>query len=74
MGEARDNRLIPAARPRKPVPCWCGEKNPHRERVVADGCNGLGTLLCLCGGDFCICHHHGEVECPGCDACEGGDT
>lgn len=27
-------------------------------------------LYCICGGDFCVCHNHGEVECDGCEDCE----
>ena len=26
---------------------------------------------CFCGGDFCVCHNHGEALCSGCRACEG---
>ena len=33
-------------------------------------CGGLGVFECLCGGDQCVCHNHGEVECPGCADCE----
>lgn len=33
-------------------------------------CNGLGTIECLCGGDQCVCHNHGSVECQGCPECD----
>lgn len=32
-----------------------------------------GMIQCECGGDLCVCHHHGEYECPGCDECDGDD-
>lgn len=53
------------------TPCHaCDEPNAHFEEV--DGsCGGSGTLQCICGGDFCICHNHGEVDCPGCEDCDG---
>lgn len=35
------------------------------------GCSGTGTVHCWCGGDMCVCHHHGEVPCFGCPDCEG---
>lgn len=50
-------------------PCWCGEKNPYYEPVHG-GCDGWKTIYCLCAGDFCCCHNHGEVECFGCEDCE----
>lgn len=55
--------------------CWCGAKGKYSELCDASGlerggCGGLGMLNCFCGGDLCVCHHHGEVECPGCDECE----
>lgn len=53
--------------------CWCGTRNPYFA-TVRDGldrsCDGTGTLYCLCGGDQCVCHWHGEVECDGCDDCD----
>lgn len=52
-------------------PCWCGVENPYFDDEVFDRpCGGSGTLNCYCGGDFCVCHWHGEVECPGCEDCE----
>jgi hypothetical protein len=29
-------------------------------------CNNLGTVLCECGGDLCICLNNGEMPCPDC--------
>lgn len=56
--------------------CWCGETNPYYADT-SDGldprCGGLGLLFCHCGGDLCICHNHGEVECFGCEDCRGCD-
>jgi hypothetical protein len=28
------------------------------------------TLDCRCGGDLCVCHNHGSVECDGCIDCD----
>ena len=56
----------------KVMPCWCGETNPYYAPLPGR-CGGSGTLDCLCGGDFCVCHNHGEVECFGCPDCEGDD-
>lgn len=54
--------------------CWCGDRGTPEELLDEDGldqsCGGGGVLYCWCGGDFCVCHHHGEIECPGCDECE----
>lgn len=59
------------------TPCWCGESNPLFDDEGLDAtCGGSGTLICHCGGDLCVCHHHGETECPGCEHCtelEGDD-
>lgn len=56
------------------VECWCGEKGKVTELYDVSGldgtCGGLGELNCYCGGDLCICHHHGATECPGCADCE----
>ena len=52
-----------------PAPeCWCGVKNPyfHPQR---GGCGGSGYFNCHCGGDICVCHNHGEMECFGCEDC-----
>ena len=51
-------------------PCWCGEQNPYcSDEPYNRGCGGTGTLICYCGGDQCVCHNHGEVECFGCEDC-----
>lgn len=55
----------------QPDVCWCGVKNPYFA-PVAGGCGGTGMVNCYCGGDQCVCHNHGEIECPGCWDCEGG--
>lgn len=53
------------------TPCWCGEPSPlYDDEGLDDTCGGLGSLTCHCGGDLCVCHHHGEVECPGCPDCD----
>ena len=55
------------------IHCWCGAEGTYDELFddtgLPDTCGGLGTLYCECGGDFCVCHHHGEVECDGCPDC-----
>lgn len=57
--------------------CWCGARGTLEEMFspdpYSDRCGGTGHLDCFCGGDFCVCHNHGEVECPGCPDCEGDD-
>ena len=60
------------------ITCWCGAKGTYDELFdddgLDDGCGGTGYVECQCGGDLCVCHHHGqEVECLGCDDCEHGD-
>ena len=52
--------------------CWCGVENPYYEPVRGT-CGGMGIIECLCGGDQCVCHHHGEIECLGCVDCAGDD-
>lgn len=58
------------------ITCWCGERGTYDELFdesgLADGCGGSGTIDCHCGGDFCVCHHHGSVECDGCEDCYAG--
>ena len=58
--------------------CFCGAVGTPEELFDEDGlealCGGLGTLYCYCGGDLCVCHHHGEVDCPGCVDCEPDET
>lgn len=55
--------------------CWCGASGRYEELFDTDcldeTCGGLRELHCYCGGDFCVCHHHGSTECPGCEDCEG---
>ena len=57
--------------------CWCGAVGDADEMfddaVFEQGCGGSGVLNCECGGDFCVCHHHGEIDCPGCEDCEPDD-
>lgn len=59
------------------IECWCGVKGTYEELFddldCDDGCNGTGSINCYCGGEQCVCHHHGEYECPGCEDCEGGE-
>lgn len=60
-----------------PIRCWCGAVGEFDDLFDADvyeqTCGGTGMLQCECGGDICVCHHHGEVECPGCDECCDSD-
>lgn len=55
--------------------CWCGVVGDadHMFMDTAGTCGGTGVLNCYCGGDLCVCHNHGEVECAGCDDCSYGD-
>ena len=57
--------------------CWCGARGTYDELFADDfgssRCGGSGVLDCKCGGDQCVCHNHGEVECPGCPDCEEDD-
>jgi hypothetical protein len=58
------------------ITCWCGE--PLRDASFGEpeeeGCGGTGYVRCECGGDsLCVCHYHGEAECPGCEDCEEED-
>lgn len=60
------------------ITCWCGEKGTYDELFddigLDEGCGGSGFVYCYCGGDLCVCHHHGqEVECPGCEDCVPDD-
>jgi hypothetical protein len=62
------------------IRCWCGAEGTYDQLfdddTLGETCGGLGQLQCFCGGDLCVCHHHGETECPGCEDCEpdgGGD-
>ena len=55
------------------IKCWCGAEGPHDELFslapYAETCGGTGYIPCFCGGDGCCCHHHGGIECDGCDDC-----
>lgn len=56
------------------IRCWCGVVGTYEELFDDDGldsdCGGTGYVDCYCGGDLCVCHHHGQqVDCPGCDSC-----
>lgn len=55
------------------VTCWCGAEGTVEDLFDCDvyeqTCGGSGVLYCECGGDICVCHHHGEVACDGCDDC-----
>ena len=59
------------------IHCWCGAVGEYEELFydlfLDSSCGGSGTLHCDCGGDQCVCHHHGEAECPGCPDCEGDE-
>lgn len=59
----------------RPFECWCGAKGTYEELCDPLGlppgnCGGAGYKICECGGDQCVCHHHGEVECDGCEDCD----
>lgn len=73
MSDDDDDDLDPG----RIITCWCGAEGTLEElfdlSVFSRPCGGSGFLLCYCGGDFCVCHNHGEVECPGCPDCEPED-
>jgi hypothetical protein len=48
----------------------CGEKDAYFAPPRRGGCSGIGTIECLCGGESCVCHNHGEVDCDGCSECD----
>lgn len=53
--------------------CWCDPGNSNcwfSTAYLNRTCGGSGTLHCYCGGDLCVCHNHGEIECDGCEDCE----
>jgi len=58
----------------EPFKCWCGVVGNYDEMCddafLPETCGGLGVMDCLCGGDLCVCHNHGEVQCFGCEDCE----
>lgn len=59
------------------ITCWCGAQGTFAElfddALYEEDCGGSGVLYCYCGGDQCVCHHHGETECPGCADCAPED-
>jgi len=59
------------------ITCWCGVVGTASELfdddVYSQNCGGTGYLVCECGGESCVCHHHGQVECPGCEDCDDTD-
>jgi len=58
------------------IRCWCGAVGTYDEMFLdsgSDRCGGLGERDCHCGGDLCVCHNHGTIECYGCEDCEGYD-
>lgn len=59
------------------ITCWCGATGTYDELFDDDflepSCGGMGILHCRCGGDLCVCHNHGEIECHGCPDCEEHD-
>ena len=62
----------------KKITCWCGAEGTFDELFVGEvfnrNCGGTGYVDCKCGGDNCVCHHHGEVECDGCQDCDPADA
>jgi hypothetical protein len=59
------------------ITCWCGVRGTFDQlfdkSVWEESCGGTGILHCFCGGDLCVCHHHGYIECHGCEDCEPED-
>jgi hypothetical protein len=60
------------------ITCWCGATGIFDElfsdEPFDEPCGGTRTLYCHCGGDLCVCHHHGQaIECPGCEDCGHAD-
>ncbi len=59
--------------------CWCGavlnesDFTAMMNEVSGRCCGGDGYIDCECGGDFCACHNHGVVACPGCIDCDWED-
>lgn len=58
--------------------CWCGvvgsEDELFDDAGLQYGCAGTGSIDCLCGGDLCVCHYHGETDCPGCEDCRADEV
>lgn len=60
----------------EPITCWCGTSNAYfadEDDGLDATCGGSGSLECYCGGDQCVCHNHGQIECPGCEDCGFGE-
>ncbi len=54
------------------IECWCGAQGTYEELFndwALSDCGGSGFRFCYCGGDLCVCHNHGEVECD-CERCD----
>lgn len=51
-----------------PDVCWCGVERPYFA-PLPEVCDGDGMIYCECAGATCVCHWHGETECPGCEDC-----
>ncbi len=59
------------------ITCWCGATGTFAELFSYDyinrSCGGSGSINCYCGGDQCVCHHHGSIDCDGCEDCESDE-
>ena len=64
------NPTLPEDENEDDPPCWCGVERPYFSDDLPDRCGGDGMIYCICGGDFCVCHWHGEVVCDGCPDCD----
>jgi len=42
----------------------CGEC--YDENEWCETCGNLGSIICRCGGDICVCANYGEYPCPDC--------
>lgn len=62
---------------RENITCWCGATGAYADlfddSYLAEACGGQGYLDCYCGGDQCVCHNHGGIDCDGCEDCEGDE-
>ena len=58
------------------IKCWCGAEGTFEElfsNCIDTRCGGIGVIYCYCGGDFCVCHNHGSIDCDGCVDCQSTD-
>jgi hypothetical protein len=57
------------------ITCWCGATGTYDELFspLPARCGGLGVIDCHCGGDLCVCHNHGQIDCDGCADCDEAD-